>query len=156
MKENIKILEENESNDYYNEELEELREQLDEKEKALLKIQDQQKKMNFLKRNDSKKEKDLEWKMIKVVKKYLIFYGLFDFALQIIAQMPLIDENRPLSVLGFRKIWKNPNNPPGQTFKFHHYIDNLDDPDEPLTLKLDMFNFVLQFLNCVIISSIML
>ena len=96
-----------------------------------------------MKRNDSKKEKNLEWKMIKVIKRYLIFYGLFDFTLQIIAQMPLIPENRSLRFLGFRKIWKNPNSPPGKTFMFHHYIDNLDNQDEPLTLKLDTFSFIL-------------
>ena len=74
--------------------------------------------MNFMKRkgNDSKKEKELEWKMIKAIKKYLILYGLCDFALQIIAQMPLIDENRSLALFGFRKIWRNPNSPPGKTF----------------------------------------
>lgn len=81
--------------------------------------------------------------MIKAIKKYLIFYGLFDFALQIIAQMPLVEENRSLGLFGFRKIWKNPNSPPGQTFKYYHYIDNLDNQEEPLTLRLDWFNFVL-------------
>ena len=46
--------------------------------------------------------------------------------------------------------------PAGKIFKYKHYIDNLDDPSEPLTLKLNWFNFILQFLNCVIICQIML
>lgn len=52
-------MEGNENQDHYNEDLEELKDLLLEKEKALQKIQDQQKKMNFMKRkgNDSKTEK---------------------------------------------------------------------------------------------------
>ena len=58
LKEQIKVLEEIENQDHYNEELDELKDLLLEKEKALQKIQDQQKKMNFMKRkgNDSKTE----------------------------------------------------------------------------------------------------
>ena len=59
LKEQIQVLEGTENQEHYNEDLEELKDLLLEKEKALQKIQDQQKKMNFMKRkgNDSKTEK---------------------------------------------------------------------------------------------------
>lgn len=94
--------------------------------------------------------------MIDVIKKTLIVYGLVDFALQVIAQMPLFDAQSSGRALGFRKIWINPLQPAGKAFAYQHYIDNLDSTVEPRTLRLDWFSLTLQFLNCVIICTIML
>jgi hypothetical protein len=94
--------------------------------------------------------------MIDVIKKTLIVYGLVDFALQVIAQMPLFDAPSSGLALGFRKIWVNPVRPAGRAFQYQHYIDNLDSDDEPRTLRLDWFSLTLQFLNCVLICTIML
>ena len=94
--------------------------------------------------------------MIDVIKKTLIVYGLVDFALQVIAQMPLFDAPSSGLALGFRKIWVNPVRPAGRAFQYQHYIDNLDSDGEPRTLRLDWFSLTLQFLNCVLIGTIML
>ena len=45
--------------------------------------------------------------MINVIKKYLMYYAIFDFSLQIIAQLPLVSYPKWFESIGFRKIWTN-------------------------------------------------
>jgi hypothetical protein len=43
--------------------------------------------------------------MINVIQTYLMIYACFDFFLQIVAQLPVIDSHTDLEIIGFRKIW---------------------------------------------------
>ena len=48
-----------------------------------------------------------QWKMIKVVRVYLMAYACLDFACQIIAQLPIITGSESLVIIGFRKVWRD-------------------------------------------------
>ena len=44
--------------------------------------------------------------MITLVKGFLLTYSLVDFSLQIVAQMPILEDRDFFNVLGIRKIWQ--------------------------------------------------
>jgi len=95
--------------------------------------------------------------MISAIQGFCLVYGLIDFSLQILAQMPFIKDVSSLEMYGFRKIWNNPNpDRPEHVFDYGTYINEYGDPHVKRTLFLDQFNLAMQFLNCVIITTIML
>jgi len=53
-----------------------------------------------------------QWVMIKVVQKYLMYYAVLDFSLQIISQLPIIPEQERFRDFGFRKIWSQDSSNP--------------------------------------------
>jgi len=47
-----------------------------------------------------------QWNMIRVVQRQLLLYGLVDFTIQILFQMPLVTTQlQRLKLFGFKKIW---------------------------------------------------
>ena len=65
------------------------------------------------KQDEREQRAEGQWRMIKVIERYLIIYACFDFFIQMFAQLPLIPPPAPhkggglsaLEVIGLRKIW---------------------------------------------------
>ena len=77
-------------------------------------------------------------------------YACFDFLMQIIAQLPIIEYYDSLEVIGFRKIWKKN---PDEIFTYKEFIQDEGSFDG---LNINKRNFVLQCMNCFMICAISL
>ena len=115
-----------------------------------------------------------QWKMIKVVEVYLMAYACLDFVCQIIAQLPIIENDDKtmagqsattdlthtpnlMTVIGFRKIWRNSY---GTAFDYDvlinsHWSEAAGEQGYH-GLQLHRDSFMLQTLNCVMICAISL
>jgi len=52
-----------------------------------------------------KEKVEEEWSMIYTFQKYLLYYALFDFTLQLIYQMPIFEPETDWKNVGLLKIW---------------------------------------------------
>ena len=106
------------------------------------------------KRDEKELKKQKKWKIIKLVQTYLLYFCVFDFSLQVLAQMSYFDTSYEGRMFGLRKVYTNP---PGsnthdnaawnyQYFeegngKYHGYV-------------FDAQNFAMAVLNCYMICII--
>lgn len=62
------------------------------------------------KRDEKLMKKDKEWKIIKLINVYLLYYAVIDFTFQVLVQLPYVPNTAFLRALGFRKIYEDPGN----------------------------------------------
>lgn len=104
---------------------------------------------------DEKENKNMaEWKMLKVIQSYLMIYAMFDFCLQITMQMPTFPENKSISWIGFRKVWKA-ETADDMSYENLMKVDEFGQPKFQ-GLTFDYLNFYLQCMNCFMISILSL
>ena len=81
-----------------------------------------------------------------------MYYAIFDFSLQIIAQLPLVSYPKWFESIGFRKIWTNESTY-GVEMSYEQLINN---SDTFVGLEFNKVNFCMQLLNCMMIAVISL
>jgi len=87
--------------------------------------------------------------MVATIKGLLMYYCLFDFTLQILAQMPLWETNQ------IRQIYV-PETNPDELYSYDHYLETLRAGHAEQGLEFVWKNFWIQVLGSVIIMIIML
>ena len=80
------------------------------------------------KREEQKNANQKDWGMIKVVKIYLLIYGILDYTVQIIGQLPIFEVHGNLEALGFRKIWSwDPATHSAEmVFSYAHFVSRIN------------------------------
>jgi hypothetical protein len=107
-----------------------------------------------------------KWNMIGTFNRWLLFYALFDFSLQLLYQLPIFEPEADFANIGLNKIWSI-NHPSG---RHHHknplaaltlkrFQESILDKDQydPITgLQFQPTIFYQMLMNCIIISVIFL
>jgi hypothetical protein len=132
-----------------------------------------QKKNAQLKKTDRDKIARQQWSMIAVMQIWLLAYGLVDFTIQILFQMPMVlvnlDQVKGLKAFGFRKVWTYHagDTAPGEEppdlgeMTFRDYIscnpwtDGKHNENCP-HFQLNERAFYFEVMNCFIVAMIML
>lgn len=106
------------------------------------------------KKNLAKKQ----WKMISTIQVYLMSFAMFDYTIQLITQLPIIQLQNSARYFGFRKIWSWDKSAytAEQIFSYNNFLLNQGVVGNKIGLELQFRDFGLQVLNCVIISFIAL
>jgi len=67
-------------------------------------------KKTFEQKQDEKiKKAESQWRIIMIIKRYLLIYALLDFSCQIIAQLPVFSYSATAKIIGLRKIYMDPH-----------------------------------------------
>jgi len=67
-------------------------------------------KKTYEQKQDEKiKKAESQWKIIRMIKRYLLIYALLDFSCQIIAQLPVFSYSVTAKIIGLRKIYMDPH-----------------------------------------------
>mmetsp|Transcript_34734 Transcript_34734/g.53329 ORF Transcript_34734/g.53329 Transcript_34734/m.53329 type:complete len:261 (-) Transcript_34734:4378-5160(-) len=104
------------------------------------------------KQDEKKHQATRQWAMINVFRLYLIVYAVADFALQIVAQMPVFKYSESLEIVGFRKVWGVDS----ESQLSYYNLINLSSDGSFEGFQIHFTNFLLQCMNCVMICVISL
>lgn len=126
----------------------------------LASIQKTEANKTFEQKQQEKSERSRkQWAMISVIEVYLMLYACIDFGCQILAQLPVVSYSTGLEIVGFRKVWSMS----GNALSYALLVNAAGDDGGVAAgttvyngLELDMQNFCLQILNCIMICSISL
>jgi len=82
--------------------------------------------------------------MIRIIQIWLLIYGIMDYSLQVIGQLPVIELHENMRYLGFRKIWgyDHAEHSADQIFSYEHFLASIG-TGEKVTLELDYQNLFL-------------
>lgn len=76
-------------------------------------------KKTFEQKQDEKiKKAESQWKIIMIIKRYLLIYALLDFSCQIIAQLPVFSYSVTAKIIGLRKIYMDPHADVHEAFNY--------------------------------------
>lgn len=94
------------------------------------------------KHEEKKKAAQKEWGMIRVVQVYLLVYGVLDFTVQILGQLPVFEVHGGLKSLGFRKIWSwdSSTHSSSMVYSYRHFISRINATPAYPGLELQYMN----------------
>lgn len=110
---------------------------------------------SFEQRQDEKVSgKEAQWKIIKIIQKYMLTFAVLDFILQVFIQLPLFTSHDKLADwIGLRKVFEDPE---PKYHESYNYLFLLAGPSQYEGERLIPRNFRLEVLNCLMISLISL
>ena len=91
----------------------------------------------FEERQDEKRLRNQDWRIINIISFWLMIYACLDFTIQIIAQMPVFKEMAMFEIIGFRKVWRESKTNP---MSYEQLINNVSYFETDLNGKSDTVN----------------